>query len=162
MFFMTCLRKKCLESRRGFTLIELLIVIAIVGILSSIGLAMYQSYREKLKINVCMLGVKAIQTAITAYFIQREEHPSTLAEAGIGDMIDPWGHPYQYLKIAGLDKKGKGSMRKDRFMVPINTDYDLYSMGPDGKSASALTAKISQDDIIRANDGQYIGLASGY
>ena len=47
-------------------------------------------------------------------------------------------------------------------MVPINTDFDLYSKGPDGKSATALTAKISQDDIIRANDGQYIGRASEY
>jgi general secretion pathway protein G len=85
-----------------------------------------------------------------------------LADVGLGGMTDPWGNPYQYMKIAGQDKKSVGTLRKDRFMVPINTDFDLYSMGPDGKSASALTAKISQDDIIRANDGQYIGRASEY
>ncbi len=151
-----------LDPLRGFTLIEVMIVVAIIGILSGIGLTMYQSYKEKVKINVCMLGIKAIQTAITGYYIQREEYPDNLSEVGVGDMLDPWGRPYRYLKIAGLNTKGKGNMRKDRFMVPINTDYDLYSMGPDGKTASALTAKISQDDIIRANDGNYIGLASGY
>ena len=53
-------------------------------------------------------------------------------------------------------------MRKNRFMVPINSDYDLYSMGKDGQSVSPLTAKASRDDIIRANDGQFIGLASNY
>jgi general secretion pathway protein G len=53
-------------------------------------------------------------------------------------------------------------MRKDRFLVPINTDYDLYSMGKDGRSSPPLTAKASRDDIIRANDGAYIGLASNY
>jgi general secretion pathway protein G len=35
-------------------------------------------------------------------------------------------------------------------------------MGPDGETAIPLTAKKSQDDIIRANDGNYIGLASRY
>jgi general secretion pathway protein G len=75
---------------------------------------------------------------------------------------DPWGNPYQYLKIYGLEKKSAGKARKDHFMVPIDTDFDLYSMGPDGASASPLTAKSSRDDIIRANDGGYVGTAEGF
>ncbi len=53
-------------------------------------------------------------------------------------------------------------MRKDRFLVPLNSDFDLYSKGPDRKSVPPLTAEASRDDIIRANDGGYIGLASEY
>lgn len=56
----------------------------------------------------------------------------------------------------------QGEMRKDRFLVPINTWFDLYSMGPDGKSAAPLTAAASRDDVIVANDGDFIGLASLY
>jgi general secretion pathway protein G len=74
--------------------------------------------------------------------------------------IDPWGHPYQYLSFSGL--KGKGEMRKDKNLVPINSDYDLYSMGPDGESQTPLTAKASRDDIIRANNGGYVGIAENY
>jgi len=74
--------------------------------------------------------------------------------------LDPWGNPYQYLNFDTV--KGVGSVRKDRFLVPLNTDYDLYSMGKDGKSQTPLTAAASHDDIVRANDGRYIGLASGY
>ncbi|MEW6683930.1 MAG: hypothetical protein AB1451_13595 [Nitrospirota bacterium] len=55
-----------------------------------------------------------------------------------------------------------GQARKDQFLVPLNSTYDLYSMGPDGDSKPPLKAKMSQDDIIRANDGQYIGLAADY
>jgi general secretion pathway protein G len=44
----------------------------------------------------------------------------------------------------------------------LNTDYDLYSMGKDGKTKGPLTAKDSHDDVIRANDGRFIGLASEY
>ena len=53
-------------------------------------------------------------------------------------------------------------MRKDRFLVPINSDFDLYSMGKDRISQIPLTAKASRDDIIRANDGAYIGLAYAF
>ena len=53
-------------------------------------------------------------------------------------------------------------VRKDHNLVPLNTDFDLYSMGPDGESASPLTAKASRDDIIRANNGSYIGTATNY
>lgn len=52
--------------------------------------------------------------------------------------------------------------RKDRFLVPINSDYDLYSMGADGRSVAPLTASMSRDDIIRANDGAFVGLAEDY
>jgi len=57
---------------------------------------------------------------------------------------------------------GIGGARKDRFLVPINSDFDLYSMGVDGESVGPLTAIKSHDDIIRANDGGYYGLASNF
>jgi hypothetical protein len=35
-------------------------------------------------------------------------------------------------------------------------------MGPDGLTNVALTAKASHDDIIRAGDGSYYGIAVNY
>ena len=159
---LTSRRVKRPAHNRGFTLIELMIVIALIGILSGFGIPMYMSYRERVKSDNCKVGIKIIETALKGYETENNGFPDTLADVGLGGMTDPWGNPYQYMKIAGQDKKSVGNLRKDRFMVPINTDFDLYSNGPDGKSATALTAKISQDDIIRANDGQYIGRASEY
>ncbi len=60
------------------------------------------------------------------------------------------------------DKSKSEKARKDHSLHPINCDYDLYSKGKDGKTTAPLTAKISQDDIIRANNGGYFGLASDY
>jgi general secretion pathway protein G len=57
---------------------------------------------------------------------------------------------------------GKDKARKDRYMTPLNRDYDLYSMGPDGKTNAPITAKASQDDIIRAGYGGYIGVAANF
>lgn len=55
-----------------------------------------------------------------------------------------------------------GAARKDGNLVPINTNYDLCSFGKDSKSKAPLRAKDSHDDIIYANDGAYIGLASEF
>jgi general secretion pathway protein G len=52
--------------------------------------------------------------------------------------------------------------RKDKNLVPLNSDFDLYSKGPDGESVPALTAGVSRDDIVRANDGAFIGVAADY
>jgi general secretion pathway protein G len=55
---------------------------------------------------------------------------------------------------------GIGGARKDRFLVPINSDFDIYSMGRDGQTIAPLTAPKSHDDIIRASDGGFYGLAA--
>ncbi|MBW2244968.1 MAG: prepilin-type cleavage/methylation domain-containing protein, partial [Deltaproteobacteria bacterium] len=52
--------------------------------------------------------------------------------------------------------------RKDRFLVPINTSFDLYSMGKDGQTRAPLNPPVSRDDVVRANDGSFIGLAERY
>jgi general secretion pathway protein G len=74
--------------------------------------------------------------------------------------LDPWDNPYHYTNLEAA--KGKGSARKNKNLVPINSDFDLYSSGKDGASVSPLTAKASRDDIVRASDGRFVGLASDY
>jgi general secretion pathway protein G len=57
---------------------------------------------------------------------------------------------------------GRTRLRKDRNRAPLNTDFDLYSLGPDGESALPLPAAPSLDDVVRAADGKYIGRAVNY
>lgn len=56
----------------------------------------------------------------------------------------------------------QGLMRRDRNLVPLNSRFDLYSKGKDGQSQAPITARDSWDDIIRANDGSFVGLAANY
>lgn len=150
--------------RSGFTFIELILAIAIVGVLSAIALPAYNNYREKALITRCIADIRMIELEIKDYVARNSRYPDgdDLSVLGHPPLNDPWGHPYQYLNIADDPGKGKGKYRKDRFLVPLNSDYDLYSMGPDGKTVPPLTAKASEDDIVRANDGQYVGVAEDY
>lgn len=149
------------SKRRGFTLLELLFVIAIIGILTSIAIPMYKSYIESSRVKEVIFEIKGLELDINMFRLDNDRFPSSLAELDKGVLMDPWGYPYKYLNIAD-DNPSTGKMRKDGSMVPINTDYDLYSIGPDGKTASPLTSENSHDDIVRANDGGYVGLGSSY
>jgi general secretion pathway protein G len=46
--------------------------------------------------------------------------------------------------------------------LPLNSDYDLFTIGPDGLSAISIDSQFSLDDVIRANNGAYFGVASEY
>ena len=154
------MRTRTNSNQAGFTLIEILIASSILAVIASIAVVGYRGYIETTKVNIAINQLTEMSIALTDYGQDNGKFPDSLAVIGLDAMLDPWGNPYQYLNIAA--DPGNGKVRKDHNLVPLNTDYDLYSMGPDGKSVSPLTAKASHDDIIRANNGSFIGPAADY
>lgn len=142
----------------GMTIIELALITAILATLALLGTPVYLGARNKAMVVRAVAEVTTLQREIGAYQADRGVLPPTLPDAGVA-WRDPWGNPYQYLNFSGASR---GQMRKDRFLVPINSTYDLYSMGADGRTTGPLTARASRDDIIRANDGSFIGLAADF
>jgi len=145
---------------RAFTVLEVLIAIAILSVLTFIALPAYQDYRERIRVEQAVIDIGSIGALVQHYIQDNRVPPDDLAEVGQSSKLDPWGNPYQYLNLASA--KDKGLARKNRNLVPINSDFDLYSMGKDGASSGPLTAKASRDDVVRANDGRFIGLAKEY
>jgi general secretion pathway protein G len=138
----------------------LLITIAIIMTISAIAVPNLLAALDRAKVARAVGDIHAIGNETEEYYILNNKFPDSLADIDRGNWLDPWGNPYQYLNFAGVT--GKGKMRKDRFLVPINSFFDLYSMGKDGASVPPLTAKASQDDIIWASDGSYVGEASEF
>ena len=130
-------------------------VVAILGTLSALALPRLHEAVERARVARAIGDIKSIQTTLDT----RDSLPDDLSALGPVP-LDPWSRPYVYNKFE--DKHVPHGARRDRFLVPINTTYDLYSFGKDGDSSPSLNAKASQDDIIRANDGGFIGLGSRY
>jgi len=143
----------------GFTLLELVVVAGLIGTLSMITIPRLFGYAERVRDTQAIVDIADLDADLQQFAMDYNALPMTLGEIGRGGLVDPWGNPYQYLNIlAG----GKGKERKDHFMVPVNSDFDLYSMGPDGKSVAPFTAKASRDDIVRASNGSFIGPVSEF
>jgi general secretion pathway protein G len=135
-------------------------VVLIIGVLAKIGSQKYGDYLDRARVAKAIGDIKAIQTDIDAFESENNRLPNNLAEAGRAPTLDPWNNAYVYAPFPGGNPPG--SARKDRSLVPINSTYDLYSSGPDGASVGPLTAARSRDDIVRANDGGFIGAARNF
>ena len=156
------------RGESGFSLIELVIAVLIVGILATIAIPNYLRYLEKNKETTAISDINTIAGKLKEIMMENPDAlPSGLATINFGHilpLLDPWGNPYQYMPLYGHigDHSYMNQARKDHNTHPINSDFDLYSMGPDGESNKPLTSQKSRDDIIRANDGAFVGKASTF
>ncbi len=154
----------------------MLLVTVLIMTISGIALPLYAQAVDAARVTRAIGDIRAMANEIMAFRILNGDVPDTLDEVGYGAHRDPYGNPYQYLKFdsggggggggrgggGGGGGGGMGQARKDKFLVPINSRYDLYSWGKDGVSQAPLTAPQSRDDIIMANDGGFVGLAENY
>ena len=143
----------------GWTLVEMILAVAILGTLLAIVRPSIHQYVEKARVAKAIGDIQAMQSDLAGTELLDGQLPATLAEIGWGGLLDPWGNPYEYLNYELGDEN---EQRKDRFLKPINSSYDLYSKGEDGETQKQLTAPVSLDDIVRANDGGFIGLAATF
>lgn len=144
---------------RGFSVMELMLAVALLAVLGAIAAPIYGSYRERVREYSAANDISAMAAQLTRFQLDRRVLPETLAEAGLGGRIDPWGRPYVYYNV---ESNGRGGARKDRRLNPLNTDFDLYSLGKDGVSKPQISQKDSLDDILRAGNGRFVGKASDY
>ncbi len=138
----------------GFTLVEMVLVAALIGTLSMIIIPRLFGYAERVRETQALVDIREMDADIGQYVMDNNLPPPSLATVGYGSLVDPWGNPYEYLNIIG---GGVGKPRKDHFLVPVNSDYDLYSKGPDGLTGAPFTDSKARDDIVRASNGSWIG-----
>ncbi len=67
------------RRQRGFTLIELMIVVAIVGILAAIAIALYANVHARARLAKAQADVRAIASSITLYQTHMGAMPPNLA-----------------------------------------------------------------------------------
>jgi general secretion pathway protein G len=162
-----------MRHQKGITFLELLVALVITAILALFAVPMFgksgvdcdnlnarQGPLMRARIAQVTGDIGMLHMAIGKFELSNRRYPASLAEVGLDHLKDPWGNPYQYLVVFG--REDVGPVRKDHDMKPVNTGYDVYSMGPDGVTASPFTSTGGQDDIVMANDGDYFGLACQY
>ena len=78
-------------GRRGFTLLELMIVVAIIGILASTAIALFQNQQLRAKRTEAMTNLEAIAKLQTSYFGENGSHPAvTAVPLGVPGLKQNW------------------------------------------------------------------------
>jgi general secretion pathway protein G len=149
-----------LRDERAFSLVETLVVGALVSTLASIAAGSYLSALKSARVTRAIGDLHAIGLDVQQFYLRHHRYPTTLTEARPLTPNDPWGRPYVYTDLSQRGSRGRA--RKDGRLNPINSDFDLYSVGPDGRTTTPLTAPMSKDDVIRARDGAFLGLAADF
>ena len=145
---------------RGFTFLEIAILLAIVGLVVAIAIPTLSQYIERTRILETIGDIGTMSDKIKQHQRTTGALPDALGDVGYGGKLDPWGYPYEYVNLNNA--KGNGSARKDKKLSPLNSDFDLYSIGRDGLTQASLNSSRSRDDVVRARDGKFIGLASEF
>lgn len=161
---------KISHCERGFTIAEVIIAVMLSTLLLSMMVPAAMNLANRAKERKVITDLQEIEKRVDDFRRQNSRYPLSLMEVYSSMPMDPWDNPYQYLNIADTPGHGVGEGEGEHGIVPreyknertINTDYDLYSMGPDGKSVAPLTAEPSRDDIIRAGNGRFIGDVQDY
>jgi general secretion pathway protein G len=146
----------------GISLLDLMVTLVIGSLLFTLSVPAYNGFVNRGRVARAIGEIAAFDIEIERFRLANNDRiPVNLAELPIEIPSDPWGRAYQFLNIVTAGP-GKGAFRKDGKLNPLNTDYDLYSMGADGDSKGPLSAKASRDDIVRASNGAFIGLGEDY
>lgn len=147
---------------KGFGLLDLMVSLVVFSLLIALAVPTYNQFVDRAKNAAAMGDIGSLAVGIERFSVNNNDRlPATLDELPMEVPLDPWGNEYQYLNIR-LAGPGNGAFRKDGNLNPLNSDFDLYSMGADGESAGPLSAGKSRDDIVRANNGAFLGLGEDY
>ncbi len=139
----------------GLTLLELMLVVGLIAILTAIAVPGFTQYAERSRAAQAARDIGDLQMKIERFRTRQLRLPTDLAEIGQDGLRDPWGQAYVFYDYD--EGRSPDPSRRDRNLRPLNTDYDLFSVGKDGASHKLLSQPDSDDDVIRALDGSFIG-----
>jgi general secretion pathway protein G len=127
-------------------------------VLAAIAVPGFQVYLERARETRAVAELGELEIAISEFAAATTgQLPANLAAVGYGGVTDPWGGNWVYVNLTL-----GGAPRTDQDGTQVNTTYDLYSNGADGATALSLVNADSDDDIIRASDGGFMGVVADY
>ena len=146
---------------RGFTLIELLLVIAIIGLLSTVVLASLNSSRTKAKDSRRIQEIRELQKALELYYSENAFYPSSInsSQNNLGKYLTDdsdlltgaGGDKYFY---TGLRLVAGGTCQSYHLMVTLESvpaGTGLLAVDADA-TAAPLNLTCGTEDVSGAND----------
>ncbi|KGI77241.1 pilin [Oleiagrimonas soli] len=125
-----------MKSARGFTLIELMIVVAIIAILTSISITVYQNSLGKSQLSEAFTTIDGLKADVADYQHQTGACPS----AGVGGILSPASYGGRYVAGATVTSGSNGClitalMRSNTVAQKLRGKTVTFTMTPNGGNA---------------------------
>lgn len=129
--------------KRAFTLTELLIVVAIIGVLTAIGVVNLLGAQSRSKVSRALADMRTIATALEAYRVEHNAYPNAAIAGGdilLPNPMDRLVRPVAYLESVPTDAFGVGAfafapnitmlgyLYRDRATTSIGMQADTYGL----------------------------------
>ncbi len=124
----------------GFSLIELMVVIVILGLLATMLVPRIMDRPDEARVTKAMLDIRALESALKLYKLDNGFYPTT--DQGLAALVQRptsnptprnW-NPKGYLDSAAVPKDPWGYEFIYRSPGSGNRDYEILSLGADGRS----------------------------
>jgi len=122
------------HRQEGYTLVELLVVLAILGLLVAIAAPRLIKYLGSAKYDTAKIQVEKLGGILDLYHLDLGRYPTD--QEGLQALVqrpaqaDHWNGPYLKNRDSLIDPWGRAYVYRSPGQ---HGDYDLYSLGADGK-----------------------------
>jgi general secretion pathway protein G len=124
-------RRRC--ARQGFTLVELIVVIAIIGVLSTMVIVRFAGKTDQAKVAAAKTQLSQLEGAVIEFQAHCNRLPQTLDELSAKPADCPGWQDGGYLKSKNL----KDPWSRD-FVYRVNGgDFEIVCLGADGREGGA-------------------------
>lgn len=131
--------KRCdsLNRQKGFTLVEMLLVLVILATLAAIVVPKFAGRSEQAKVTAAQTQIANFEIVLDAFEVDNGFYPK--GGDGLNDLVEQpneaknWRGPY--MKEIPTDPWENDYIYENPGKHNTN-GYDLYSMGPDGRSGT--------------------------
>ena len=127
-------RKNRHRGMRGYTLVELLVVLAILSLLVALAAPRVIKYLSGAKTDTARIQIQKLGGVLDLYHLEVGHYPTD--DEGLQALVerpphaDVWNGPYLKSRDSLIDPWGRPYIYRS---PGEHGDYDLYSLGADGK-----------------------------
>lgn len=126
-------------QNRGFTLVELMVVVAILGILTSISIMSYREYLDRAKRTVSTSALESARRLIESYAIDTGTYPTTIDFATCTDQ-----NGKQVLPVLICEQVKHDLFSIDSYVL----NAGVYTIMAKAIDSGHSTLKMTQDSVI--------------
>lgn len=152
-----------MKNKSGFTLIEILVVIAIIGMLSSFGVAATRNARRKANDTKRIASIKQVEKALELFYADHQRYPNNIDEgvSGSGEVLGDNQGPVEtalapYMSPVPVDPLWDGTADEvdDYFFAydPSRFDCDGVGLSINSFETQAAVSQYGRQDLADGTD----------